>query len=364
MSLGGGESSRGHVKAFVIVIAGVVLTAAAWSAAHVLPAMGVFNDLEPLLVGECRRVDVAPGTEDVEIDEDARQVFVSTFERRGWFAGTTANRPRGAIYMLDLTDRTLTPQLVSENAPADFSPHGISLWQGADGVRRLFVVSHRADGTEAIEMFDVGQDGALFHTESVSFDAMHSPNDVAAVGNRQFYASNDRKHDNGLAGAFELYGALPLTDLVYFDGVDGRSIVGGLTYANGVAVSKNGAEVYVAETTKRRISAYSRNETTGALKAKKRWRVNTAPDNIDVAPDGALWIAGHLNTNKFLAHAKNPDAVAPSHVIRLDPVSGERADTFVSLNGEINASATGAASDDVLIVGAVFDSHVMVCPLN
>ena len=331
---------------------------------HILPAMGVFNDLDPLLVGECRRVDIAPGTEDVEIDENARQVFISTFERRGWFAGKTTTRPRGAIYMLDLTDRTLTPQLVSENAPADFSPHGISLWRGPDDVRRLFVVNHRADGTEAVEMFDVGEDGVLFHTESVSFGAMYSPNDVAAVGNRQFYASNDRRHEKGLLGVLELYGALPLTDVVYFDGVDGRSVAHGLTYANGVAVSKDGAEIYVAEVIKRRISAYARDERTGALKVKQRWRVHTAPDNIDVAPDGALWIAGHPNTNKFLAHAKNPNAAAPSHVIRLDPTSGDRDDKFVSLNGEINASSTGAASDDMLIVGAVFDPHVMVCPLD
>lgn len=352
------------MKAFGFVIAGALLAAAAWLAMHILPAMGVFNNLEPLLVGECRRVDIAPGTEDVEIDEDARQVFVSTFERRGWYAGETAGRPRGDIYLLDLADRTLTPQLVSENAPADFSPHGISLWRGPDGARRLFVVNHRADGTEAIEMFDVGDDGILFHTETVSFDAMYSPNDVVAVGNRQFYASNDRRYETGLVGVLELYGALPLTDVVYFDGVDGRSIARGLTYANGVAVSEDGAEIYVAETTKRRILAYTRDETTGALKVRTRWRVHTAPDNIDVAPDGALWIAGHSNTNKFLAHAKNPDAIALSHVIRLDPNSGESEDKFVSLNGEINASATGAASDDMLIVGAVFDSHVMVCPLD
>ena len=352
------------MKALGTAIAGALLAATAWLGYHMLPAMGFFTNLEPLLVGECRRVDIAPGTEDVEIDEDARQVFVSAFERRGWFAGETAGRPRGAIYLLDLADRTLTPQLVSENAPTDFSPHGISLWRAPDGARRLFVVNHRSDGTEAVELFDVGDDGALFHTETVSFSAMYSPNDVAAVGNRQFYASNDRKHEKGLAGVLEVYGALPLTDVVYFDGVDGRSVVQGLTYANGVAVSKNGEEIYIAEVTKRRISAYTRNKATGALKIRKRWRVNTAADNIDIAPDGALWIGGHPDTNKFLAHAKNPDVIAPSHVIRLDPTSGEYDDKFVSLNGEINASSTGAASDDMLIVGAVFDPHVLVCPLD
>ena len=352
------------MKLLGVVFVGAVLAIAAWMAFHILPAIGVFNDLEPTLVGQCRRVDVAPGTEDVEIDEATGQVFVSSFDRRGWYAGDGGAFPRGGIYMLDLNDRTLTPRLVSPDTPAEFSPHGISLWRDADGARRLFVVSHRSDGGEFVEMFDVGEDGELFHTESVSFDAMYSPNDVAAVGERQFYATNDRKHETGLMGVVEIYGALPLTDVVYFDGVEGRSVAGGLVYANGVAPSLDGETLYVAEIVKRRITVYKRNTETGALARETRWRVNTAPDNIDVAPDGALWIAGHPNTTKFLQHAKDAAAIAPSHVLRLDPATGEYADKFVSLNGEINGSSVGAASDDTLIVGAVFDGHVMVCPLN
>ena len=352
------------MKSIAVVFLGAVLAAALWVAFHILPAMGVFNDLDPLLVGECRRVDVAPGTEDVEIDEAKGQVFISTFERRGWYAGDDAERPRGDIYLLDLADRTLTPQPISQDGPTDFSPHGISLWRGDDGGRRLFVVNHRADGTEVIEMFDVGEDGSLFHTESVSFDAMYSPNDVAAVGERQFYASNDRRHETGLLGAAEVWGVLPLTDVVYFDGVTGRSVAGGLTYANGVARSLDGETIYVAEVTKRRITAFQRDMVSGDLTLDQRWRVETAPDNIDIAPDGALWIAGHPNTTKFLKHANDPSATAPSHVLRLDPNTGKSEDRFVSLDGEINGSSVGAASRDTLVVGAVFDGHVMVCPLG
>lgn len=359
-----GAEKESIVKSIGVVLLGAILAAAAWVAFHILPAMGVFNDLDPLLVGDCRRVDIAPGTEDVEIDENAGQVFISTFERRGWYAGDTENRPRGEIYLLDLADRTLTPKPISQDGPADFSPHGISLWTGADGERRLFVVNHRTDGTEAVEMFDVSDDGSLFHTETVSFDDMYSPNDVTAVGERQFYASNDRKYETGALGVAEVWGALPFTDVVYFDGVAGRSVARGLTYANGIARSLDGEEIYVAEVTKRRISAYARDKATGDLTFEKRWRVKTAPDNIDVAPDGALWIAGHPNTTKFLKHAGDASVIAPSHVLRLDPQTGISENKFVSLNGEINGSSVGAASENTLIVGAVFDGHVMVCPLE
>ena len=59
-------------------------------------------------------------------------------------------------------------------------------------------------------------DGALTHLESVSFAEMHSPNDVVAVGPRQFYATNDRRHEQGIIAQLEAYLALPLTNVVYF----------------------------------------------------------------------------------------------------------------------------------------------------
>ena len=65
----------------------------------------------------------------------------------------------------------------------------------------------------------------------------------------------------------------------------------------------------------------------------------------------------------FLAHAKDPAEVAPSHVIRLNPRNGLKSDVFVSTDGELNGSSVGAVWDKTLIVGAVFDGHVMVCPM-
>lgn len=345
---------------FFIAVAGVI----AWMALMLAPLSGVFQELSPLLVDQCRRVDIAPGTEDVEIDEGSGQVFISTFDRRGWYLGNETTRPPGAIYMLDLADRTLTPALVSENAPEDFSPHGISLWRGDNGERRLFVINHRADGVEAVEMFDINPDGTLFHTETVSFEEMYSPNDVVAIGNRAFYATNDKRYDGGLMGTLETYLGLALTDVVYFDGVNSTVAADGFVYANGINASQDGTELYVAEVLKRRISVLERNVATGALHLEKHITLNTAPDNIDVAPDGSLYAAGHSKLFAFVDHAENPAEISPSHVVRIDPVSGKSEGIFISTQGEINGSSVGAANNDVLIVGAVFDPHVLVCPIS
>lgn len=323
-----------------------------------IPASGAFVDLKPRLVDQCDRVDVAPGTEDVTIDPDTNLAFISAADRRR-ADGSAA--PTNGIYAMSVA----SPHVVRRVSPdlADFRPHGISLWRGPDGDKRLFVINHRASGGDSVEIFAVGEGGALSHLESVSFDAMRSPNDVLAVGPRQFYVTNDRGFSTGIMSVLESYFALPFASIAYFDGETGRIVRKGLVYANGVNRSADGATIYVSELLKRRIAVFERDAATGALTPIKKIAVRTAPDNIEVARDGALWVAGHSKIFEFLAHAKDPAAIAPSHVVRINPRSGENKDLFVDTTGVINASSVGAAWDKTLIVGAVFDDHAMVCPM-
>jgi arylesterase/paraoxonase len=154
---------------------------------------------------------------------------------------------------------------------------------------------------------------------------------------------------------------LPFASLAHFDGQTGRLALEGLVYANGVNVSRDGKTVYVAELLARRINAYERQEG-GALKKTASFAVPTAPDNIDVAPDGTIYTAGHSKIFEFLKHAEDATATAPSHALSIDPKTGAVKTVFLDTSGALNASSVAAASDDALIVGGVFDGHVMVCP--
>lgn len=329
---------------------------------HVIPASGVKANLETKLVDQCTRVDVAPGAEDITIDPELKLAFVSAADRREWYNEGSASsvNPRNGIYGVTMdgqyTVRRLSPPM--EN----FLPHGISLWRGPDGAKRLFVINHPPSGEELVELFDVGAEGDLTHIETISFPAMYSPNDLVAVGPRQFYATNDQRYERGVMSALESYFALPLTSVVYYDGENGDFIKKGLTYANGINKSPDGQTIYVAELLKRRVAVFDRDEATGALTRTKNLSVDTAPDNIEVSRDGALWIAGHSKIFDFIKHAKAPKAIAPSHVIRYSEANG-MTDMLISVNGEINASSVGAVWDNTLMVGGVFDGHVMACPM-
>lgn len=348
-----------------IAIFALILAAVIYVGTQMVGASGVMVKLENKLVDECRRIDIAPGAEDVQIDPDTNIAYITAMERRAWYSeGTAKIAETNGIYALDLSASSLEeippPIKISDDAPENFNPHGLYLWSNGEE-KRLFVVNHPTTGEEVIEIFQLADDDKLTHLESISFDAMHSPNDVVAVGPRQFYATNDKGYEGGIMELLESYLALPLSSAVYFDGKYGTTATKGLTYANGINISPDGQTIYIAEFLKRKITSFSREEG-GKLKKIKSMKIPTGPDNIDVSADGMLWTAGHTKVFDFLAHAKDPSAIAPSHGVRINPATGETETVFVSAKGEINGSSVAAAGAGKLVIGPVFEGHVMVCP--
>lgn len=325
-----------------------------------IPLSGAFATLEPKLVDLCRRVDVFPGTEDVIIDPDLEIAFISADDRRASASGAPV---QGGIYTmrLDGSDRV---SRVSSNSFGEFHPHGISLWRSPDGMKRLFAINHTINDGDKVEIFDVGFAGALMHVDTISFPEMSSPNDILAVGPRSFYVTNDKGFKTGVMNTLEAYLALPFSSVAFYDGQHGSIVAKRLTYANGINMSANGRHVYVSEFLRRRIAVYERDAETNALAKIKTLPVNTGPDNIELDERGGLWVGGHSKVFDFLNHAEDPSEIAPSIVVHINPATGESEDVFVDTDGILNASSVGAALGNTLIVGAVFDDHVMVCPLD
>lgn len=338
-----------------MIILAALFALLAWLLFNLIPASGALASLKPKLVDACRAVKVAPGTEDVTIDTELGLAFISTADRR------SENPAQGGIYTvaLDGSDRVVR---VSPDGLPDFQPHGVSLWRSEAGLKRLFVVNHSREKGDVVEIFDVGVGGALFHVDSISFPEMYSPNDVAAVGPRSFYVTNDRGYKEGAMAQIEAYMALPFSSLAFFDGQEGAIAVEGMTFANGVAVSEDGKFVYVSEFLRRRVTAFERNVDTNELTRRRIVGLPTGPDNIEIDEKGALWVAGHPKVFDFLKHAEDASAISPSEVWKINPATGEREIVFRDVGGKLNASSVGAARDGMLIVGAVFDDHVLICP--
>ena len=195
------------------LVAFVTLGLLAWFVLDTLQAAGHFKTIEPHFDGSCRPVGGMPGPEDITVHPDTGIAFISSTDRRAQRAGQAV---RGAIYALDLGSTEPEPTKLITELGHGFQPHGLSLFRGPDDQESLFVVSH-PDGRHTVEIFDV-RAGALAHRETLTDELLRSPNDVLAVGPRQFYATNDHRHTTGFRRTAEDLLRRADSDIVYYDG--------------------------------------------------------------------------------------------------------------------------------------------------
>lgn len=355
--------------------------------ARALVMGGMFTDVKPEPL-PCDAVSGATGVEDLAIDRASGLVFLSATDRRAMRAGKPS--PRDGLYVMSLRDRYTVsgnpPVRISPRSgrvppaiarlsgtPSDFHPHGISLFRGRDGSLTLMAVNHRgADHKTSIAVFEVvishGDANVIGLNEigDIESDKIRHANDVAAAGRERFYVTNDHGSSTELGMTIENYLLLPRADVVYFDGSVFKEVANGLVFANGIAVSHDGAHVYVAETTARRIETFSREPFSGRLSRDAALDLDSSPDNIDVAENGDLWVAAHPKLFAFLDYVNDPSKPSPSEIYRLAVAAGvPQAATrvYADQGHEIGAASVGAVEDGHLVIGSIFDPKILDCHL-
>ncbi len=313
-----------------------------------------FAEVKPAPLAACTPVTGIPGPEDIQIDDARRRAFISSLDRR-----TTG--ARGAIHVFSIDDpldsagfrdRTL-------GAPEAFRPLGIDYYEDGE-VRRLFVVN---EAVPAIEVYDVQDNGDLVHLETFAERRLTSPNNVAAVGPRSFYVTNDVRpgRDSRAAGLHFLL-RHGLGDVYFVDGAVWRHVVKDLRFANGIALSPDGAKVYVAETSGNAVRVYDRDVRSGALCLAETVKLNAAPDNINVDDDGAVWIGALPKPLATPTLAKNEAATAPSEVVRIG-ADGEAETVYRDRGEQLSASTVAARGRDKLLIGALYEQKFLLCDL-
>jgi arylesterase/paraoxonase len=340
-------------------ILGLIAVAfAAFVGYRIVTRSGMLKQIASHRQGQCRVIEGIVGGEDVTIDRETMTAYVSADDRRA----TEAGRPvRGEIYALDLGRPDAQPVPLTGGKPADFHPHGISLWRGPDGAKRLFAISHGQDGGQRVVIFEVGANG-LTLAEIITYPELRSPNDLVAVGARQFYATNDRRYrEPGLMATLEGYLQLPLGTVSYFDGSAGRIAVDGLVFPNGINVSADGRTAYVAEFLGQTLGIYDRDPASGALRRRETIPVHTFLDNIELDENGVLWIAAHPKVFDLLAHGADAAKRAPSQVLRADPKAKTVDEVFLDDGTLLSGSSTAAVAGDRMVVGSVFEPKILVC---
>lgn len=307
------------------------------------------------------------GAEDLVIDHATGLAFVSCDDRRN-------PDSRGALYAYNL--ETSTPAFVDLTASItslpDFHPHGISLHIAPDSTRWLFAVNHLDPETHTVEVFTYTGD-ALQHRYSIDDTSglLTSPNDIVALDSARFYVTNTTAKKPGsisqlAEGLFNSKsGAVLYADLRTATAAGSikhslpfTRVAAPFGYANGINISPDGTLLYLATSLERTLYLYSI-RPDGRLIEHSSHRFDTMLDNIDVAPDGMLWIAAQPKKLAFFRYAKNPKHPSPSEVleVELNQSNTYESHRVVYRNDgtPLAASSVAARYGSTLLIGSVFD---------
>lgn len=330
---------------------------------------GQFKRISPVSLYRCTPVTGFPGPEDIVIDRTDGTALISFTDRRAAMAGTAHN---AGIIAYSLATPGAKPVRVKTDFKGAFTPHGIHLYRAPDGTKLLFAVNMGMDshffestGSSTVEIFAY-RDGRLYHLETVAGPELSSPNDILAVGPRQFYVSIDHGATSVMGKKLENYLQLPISYILYYDGKGFGKAAGGIAYANGIAISPDGATLYVGATVGRKVHVYSRDARTGGLTARESVPLGTGVDNLDVDADGSIWAGCHAKLLSFVAHSKDAAKRSPSEVMRIRPLEKggfDVARVYLNDGGELSGSSAAAAWKNRLLMGAVYDERFLDCVL-
>jgi arylesterase/paraoxonase len=324
---------------------------------------GAFRELKPHFAGICEALELPGSGEDIQVDRARGYAYVSLLDRQRAMKGEAVE---GTIARIDLNASPLVAVSAIDKVPAGFHPHGLSLFIEPDGTRHIFVINHparRGEEPEAVEHFVEAAPGNFTHAETFRDPRLTSPNDLVAVGPHQFFVANDKPDGGALRALLQQlgYGSSPL---VFFDGANARTVAADIASGGGINVSPDYKRLYVSETAGRRIRVFQRRNDRGSVNEMARVPLETAPDNIDVAEDGSLWVTGHANVLALIRHFISGHP-APSQTWRVElddnGTAKDISERYLDDGTNISAGSVGATYRQMLLVGSITAKRIMIC---
>jgi arylesterase/paraoxonase len=326
-----------------------------------LLALSGCQSLAPAAGQNCHSVAWMPGPEDIELDESdptSPRLIVSSFERRH-------DAGDGRIVSVPLAARGFgepRPFKLQRRGNSPFAPHGISLVSTPAGPR-LYVINHLSESEHAVEVFIVHRDHLEPAGPPLTDALLFAPNDLVALPDGQVYVTN-----TGASSLWEQLGLLfgqRRGNVVHFKDGQWRVVAEHIGFANGIAVDRSGAALYVAGFADKAIHVFRREPQTGAIGERVRSiEVGSGVDNLTWADDDTLIVAAHPSLLAMARHRASPTRRAPSEVYRVNVRRDESPTLIYSDPGTVvSAASTGIVRKGWLYLGQVFDPQVVGCPL-
>ncbi|MEM7359384.1 MAG: hypothetical protein AAF431_09815 [Pseudomonadota bacterium] len=330
---------------------------------------GFLFSIEPTPYGSCEKLHGPPGSEDIKVDAINRVAFISSGNGREVLrrnkSGNTERADNGDIWLLDLSVPDSQPYRLNVDPGSPFYPHGIDLLYLPDGQRELYVVNHPGQDKHEVMIFSIATDHSLsLKRPPISYPELVSPNDIKAISDDQFFATNDLgSPQTSVMANIERYLGLSRSSVSYFDGEQGSFLLKGIKSANGITLSADQETLYVGEAIGRSVLRYKRGETLRDWEFFDKSPMGTAVDNLEWSDDGKLLAGAHPKLFDFVRHARNPDHNSPSHVISIDLHSSPmKPHTLYLQDGEeLSGSSVATMLNGEMLIGSVFEDHFLRC---
>jgi arylesterase/paraoxonase len=332
-------------------------------AVYVLVSTGQFDTFEVGFSGHCVGIEGIAGPEDIVIHRASELAFISSHNRRMEISDADQ---RGAIYLYDLKNPAVDPINLTPDAGPDFKPAGLSFFETGANEGILFVVSraNEVPVDEARGEVILYQWSGKSLTQIKAVKVGISPNNVVATGPEQFYVTNDFAYAEGILADFQKILPLPVSEVGYFDGADFRIVAEGLGFANGIATSKEGDLIYVAETLSRQISVFDRDVKSGNLTLREEIELDASPDNINIDQNGHIWLAGHPQLLSLYGHRGDRAKLSPSFLVTLERGAANQyvvKDLMRDAGDLISGASVVAPIGDRFLVGAPYENKILDC---
>ncbi|XP_075684876.1 serum paraoxonase/arylesterase 2-like [Rhinoderma darwinii] len=341
-----------------LTIIGVLLAALGERLLQFSHRANLFREIEPVDLPNCQLLKgIEYGSEDIEILPNGL-AFISSGLKYPGLVAFAPEKP-GEIFLLDLNDEKLRPSSLRISKGFDlstFNPHGISTYiDEKDDSVYLFVVNH-PHHKSTVEIFRFAEEeNVLVYLKTIKHPALHSVNDVVAVGPESFYATNDYYFTDFIMRYVELFIGLTWTNVVYYSPGEVRQVATGFYSANGIAMSSDQKYIYVADVTGHTVNVFEKH-ANWSLSPVKVVQLETLLDNLSVDPvTGDVWTGAHPNGFKLVNY--NTKDVPWSEIIRIQNIHSDNpiVTTVYANNGSvIQASTCAVVYDNKLLVGTVF----------
>jgi hypothetical protein len=155
------------------------------------------------------------------------------------------------------------------------------------GVRVLQALLARDDGRYAVASYQFGV-GKVEEIGLLTTDVLTDPSDLASVDGARFYLVNRHKSRSALGRWLDDTFLLPRANVLYFDGMKFVTVAERINSPAGLALSPDGAHLYVAEDYPRTLASFARNDLVGSLGDPAVLSIPANPQKITVGAYGAL----------------------------------------------------------------------------